>query len=269
MHAVRRPHEHRVQGSRPAHQLPQLGNPYDPESTGSLSKPSGMSEACTNSTPVTGGNVSFYNQSLIDGKEVAVFPTPTIGMVGVVEDISKRMTLAFQAKGHLIFLIGKITDDIASSEYLVKHHNVVSSPAPYFDLAQEHLVHAIVTHSIKRELITSAHDVSDGGLWTTLVEMGLPNGLGFDIVTDSEIRPDAFLFGEGQGRVAVAITEDQEDGFLDLMRLSKVPFILLGHVTKGKLMVDDSPSGSLRTPARSMRTPFRRSWTNIDPTVEQ
>ena len=76
-----------------------------------------------------------------------------------------------------------------------------------------------------------------------MVEMGLPNGLGFDIVTDSEIRPDAFLFGEGQGRVAVAITEDQEDGFLDLMRLSKVPFILLGHVTKGKLMVDDESFG--------------------------
>src|SRR5690606_39466889 len=92
-------------------------------------------------------------------------------------------------------------------------------------------------------LITAAHDVSDGGLWTTLVEMGMPNGLGFDIVTDSEIRPDAFLFGEGQGRVVVTITEDHEDGFLDLMRLSKVPFILLGHVTKGKLMVDDDSFG--------------------------
>lgn len=222
-----------------------FGNPYDPEVYWQFEQAiKGMSEACIEfKTPVTGGNVSFYNQSLIDGKEVAVFPTPTIGMVGVVEDISKRMTLAFQAKGHLIFLIGKITDDIASSEYLVKHHNVVSSPAPYFDLAQEHLVHVIVTHLIKRELITSAHDVSDGGLWTTLVEMGLHNGLGFDIVTDGEIRPDAFLFGEGQGRVVVTITEDQEDGFLDLMRLSKVPFILLGHVTKGKLMVDDESFG--------------------------
>jgi phosphoribosylformylglycinamidine (FGAM) synthase-like enzyme len=94
--------------------------------------------------------------------------------------------------------------------------------------------------------MTALHDVSDGGLWTTLVEMALPNcGLGFDVVTDSEIRPDAFLFGEGQGRVVVAITEEQETGFLDLMRISKVPFILLGHVTKGKIRVDDESFGSI------------------------
>jgi phosphoribosylformylglycinamidine synthase len=75
--------------------------------------------------------------------------------------------------------------------------------------------------------------------------MGLPGGLGFDIVTDSELRPDAFLFGEGQGRVVVALGEDRETEFLDVMRLSKVPFILLGHVTKGKLVVDDEPFGNI------------------------
>jgi phosphoribosylformylglycinamidine synthase len=92
-------------------------------------------------------------------------------------------------------------------------------------------------------MINAAHDVSDGGLWTTLVEMGVPRGLGFDIVTDSEIRPDAFLFGEGQGRVVVTVNEDTENEFLDLLRASRVPFILLGHVTKGKLVVDDEPFG--------------------------
>lgn len=225
-----------------------FGNPYDPEVYWQFAQAiKGMSEACTElKTPVTGGNVSFYNQSLIDGREEAVFPTPTIGMVGVLEDVEKRMTLAFQAKGHLIFLIGKVTDDIASSEYLVKHHNVHSSPAPYFNLKEEHVVHVVVSHLIKRGLITAAHDVSDGGLWTTLVEMAMPNELGFDVVTDSEVRPDAFLFGEGQGRVVVTLTEDQEEGFLDLMRMSKVPFILLGHITKGKLMVDDEPFGFIQ-----------------------
>lgn len=222
-----------------------FGNPYDPEVYWQFSQAiKGMSEACTEfKTPVTGGNVSFYNQSVIGGKEVAVFPTPTIGMVGVVDDIAKRMSLAFQAKGHLIFLIGKVTDDIASSEYLVKHQNVHNSPAPYFNLAEEHLVHVVVSHLIKRGLITAAHDVSEGGLWTTLVEMAMPNNLGFDVVTDGEVRADAFLFGEGQGRVVVTLTEDQEEGFLDLMRLSKVPFILLGHVTKGKLAIDDESFG--------------------------
>jgi phosphoribosylformylglycinamidine synthase len=205
-----------------------------------------MGEACREfKTPVTGGNVSFYNQTVTDKGDVAVFPTPTIGMVGVVNDISKRMTLAFQEKGHLIFLIGRVTNDIASSEYLVRQHNVHRSPAPWFDLREEHLTHVVVAHLIKKGLIASAHDVSDGGLWTTLVEMGLPGGLGFDVVTDSELRPDAFLFGEGQGRVVVALGEDRETEFLDVMRLSKVPFILLGHVTKGKLVVDDEPFGTI------------------------
>ena len=94
---------------------------------------------------------------------------------------------------------------------------------------------------IRKGLIHAAHDVSDGGLWQTLIEMGLPRGLGFDIVTDSEIRPDAFLFGEGQGRVVVTVNEATEIEFLDIMGASKVPCILLGHVTKGKLVVDDEP----------------------------
>jgi phosphoribosylformylglycinamidine synthase len=224
-----------------------FGNPYDPEVYWQFANViKGMGEACREfRTPVTGGNVSFYNQTRTATGDVAVFPTPTIGMVGVLNDVDKRATLAFQDKGHLIFLIGRVTDDIACSEYLVRHHNVLRSPAPYFDLGEEHVVHVLVHHLIKRGLVTAVHDVSDGGLWTTLVEMGLPNGLGFDIVTDSEVRPDAFLFGEGQGRIVVTVSEDQENDFLDLLRTSRVPFILLGHVTKGKLVVDDEPFGAI------------------------
>ena len=104
-------------------------------------------------------------------------------------------------------------------------------------------MHVVVRALIKRGLISAAHDVSDGGLWTTLVEMAMPRSLGFDIVTDSEIRTDAFLFGEGQGRVVVALHPDSETGFLDLMATSRVPVMLLGHVTKGKLVVDDESFG--------------------------
>ncbi|MBL0043046.1 MAG: phosphoribosylformylglycinamidine synthase subunit PurL [Flavobacteriales bacterium] len=222
-----------------------FGNPYDPEVYWQFANViKGMGEACVEfKTPVTGGNVSFYNQSKTEKGDLAVFPTPTIGMVGVLNDITKRMTLAFQEKGHLLFLIGKTTNDIACSEYLVRHHNVLRSPAPYFNLREEHLVHVVVRHLIKKGVISSAHDVSDGGLWTTLVEMALPNNLGFDIVTDSEVRTDAFLFGEGQGRVVVAAHEDNETDLLDIMRTSRIPFILLGHVTKGKLVVDDEAYG--------------------------
>ncbi len=222
-----------------------FGNPYDPEVYWQFTQViKGMGDACRAfETPVTGGNVSFYNQTVSDKSTVPVFPTPTIGMVGVLPDITKRMSLDFKAKGDLIFLLGHSTEDIASSEYLVRHHRIQRSPAPYFDLDDERRLHTMLLMLIRKGWINAAHDVSDGGLWTALVEMALPRGLGFDIVTDSEIRPDAFLFGEGQGRALVTLNEDTEAEFLDLMRASRVPFILLGHVTKGKLVVDDEPFG--------------------------
>jgi len=205
----------------------------------------GMGDACRAfQTPVTGGNVSFYNQTVSgDNKPVPVFPTPTIGMVGLLPDVSKRMTLDFKEKGHLIFLLGQVVEDIASSEYLVMEHGIERSPAPYFDLDEEQRLHTQLLMLIREGLITAAHDVSDGGLWTALVEMGLPRGLGFDIITDSEVRPDAFLFGEAQGRAVVTVADEEQDDFLDRMRASRVPCVLLGHVTKGKLVVDEEHFG--------------------------
>ncbi|MBV6405410.1 MAG: phosphoribosylformylglycinamidine synthase subunit PurL [Flavobacteriales bacterium] len=224
-----------------------FGNPYDPEVYWQFSEAiAGMGEACRAlGTPVTGGNVSFYNQTVNADSTVPVFPTPTIGMVGVLNDAGKRMGLGFRSKGELIYLLGRSTDDIACSEYLVRHHGIRRSPAPYFDLEEETRLHTMLLMLIRSGVLSAAHDVSDGGLWVTLVEMGLVNGLGFDIVTDSEVRADAFLFGEGQGRAVVAVNEDQENAFLDLMRASRVPFILLGHVTKAKLVVDDQPFGTI------------------------
>ena len=222
-----------------------FGNPYDPEVYWQFAQViKGMGDACRAfGTPVTGGNVSFYNHTVTGNRNIPVFPTPTIGMVGILPDVTKRMSLDFKAKGDLVFLIGKCVEDIASSEYLVRHHKIDRSPAPYFELEEERRLHTMMLMLIRQGMINAAHDVSDGGLWTTLVEMGVPRGLGFDIVTDSEIRPDAFLFGEGQGRVVVTVNEDTENEFLDLLRASRVPFILLGHVTKGKLVVDDEPFG--------------------------
>ena len=222
-----------------------FGNPYNPESywqfVGSVK---GMTTACKKfETPVTGGNVSFYNQSIIDGKEVPVFPTPTIGMLGILNDKSKKMSLDFKQKGDLIFLIGNVTEDIASSEYLYSYHGVKASPAPYFNLEEEYEMQAAVKGLISDRLISAAHDCADGGLFITLTEMGMPNGLGFDIVSDSEIREDAYLFGESQGRVVVTVDNTTEDEFLDYMIECGVPFTLVGHVTKGKMVVDDTHFG--------------------------
>ncbi|MFM7387978.1 MAG: phosphoribosylformylglycinamidine synthase subunit PurL [Bacteroidota bacterium] len=222
-----------------------FGNPHNPESywqfVGAIK---GMSAACIKfSTPVTGGNVSFYNQSVIGGKEVPVFPTPTIGMIGVLEDKERKMTLDFKEKGDLIYLVGEYNGDMNSSEYLSTIRGVKLLPAPYFDLDKEFEMHQTIRKMIDQGLINAAHDVSDGGLFVALTEMALPRGLGFDIETDMEVRSDAFLFGEGQGRAIVTLPEEKRDQFNEFWKNSTVPVVLLGHVTKGKLQVDLQPFG--------------------------
>jgi phosphoribosylformylglycinamidine synthase len=223
-----------------------FGNPYNPEVywqfVGAIK---GMGAACKKfETPVTGGNVSFYNQTVnADGSAAPVFPTPTIGMLGVMKDKSLQTTLDFKYKGDLIYLLGVPRNEINSSEYLYSFHGVKNSPAPFFDLDEEHNVQQCIKALIRNNYISSAHDVSDGGLFVTLCEMGLPNSLGFDIVTDSEIRRDAFLFGESQSRIAVTVVEDYEDEFLDFVGESGVQVMLLGHVTKGRVTVDEENFG--------------------------
>jgi phosphoribosylformylglycinamidine synthase II len=224
-----------------------FGNPYNPESywhfVGAIK---GMSKACLKfETPVTGGNVSFYNQTVIDGKEVPVYPTPTIGMLGILPTKANMMSLGFKTKGDLIFLVGEAHNDVNASEYLSSIHCIKLSGAPVFDLEKEYEMQEAIKEVIKQGLISSAHDVADGGLFVTLFESGLPRGLGFDIVLDSEIRNDAYLFGESQGRVVVSVNQEQEDDFIDFMAETNVPFSVLGHVTQGKMCIDDENWGMI------------------------
>lgn len=223
-----------------------FGNPYNPEVywqfVGAIK---GMGAACRAfNTPVTGGNVSFYNQTLNDdGTTNPVFPTPTIGMLGVLDDKSLHTSIEFKYKGDLIYMLGLPRNEINSSEYLSFIHGVRLSPAPHIDLEEEVSLHKCVKGLINNNYISSAHDVSDGGLFVTLCEMAFPNGLGFDIVTDSEIRKDAFLFGESQSRVVVTVVDDYEDDFIDFLGESGVEVMLLGHVTKGRITIDEENFG--------------------------
>ncbi len=223
-----------------------FGNPYNPEAYWQfVMAVQGMGEACEKfKTPVTGGNVSFYNQTVREnGSAVPVFPTPTIGMIGLVDDVNKVMTLDFKNKGDLIFLIGESVNDISSSEYLYSIKGIKRSQAPHFDFDKELAVQAATSAIIRSGSINAVHDVSDGGLFTTLVEMGLNRGFGFDITSDADIRMDAFLFGEAQSRVVVSLSPENEDEFIETLQEQGVPFTLLGHVTRGKMMVDDSHFG--------------------------
>src|SRR6187431_2299642 len=138
-----------------------FGNPYDPEVYYQfVNAIKGMGEACIKfDTPVTGGNVSFYNQSP-DGP---VYPTPTIGMVGLLDNVDMKMTMDFKQAGDHIYLVGKSSDDINSSEYLHKIHGVEFSPAPHFDLEKEYALQQTLISLIKQGTIQSAHDIAEGG----------------------------------------------------------------------------------------------------------
>jgi len=223
-----------------------FGNPYNPEVywqfVGAIK---GMTRACEKySTPVTGGNVSFYNQTAnSDGTSTSVFPTPTIGMVGIIQDRDQHMSLNFKKKGDLIFHLGELSDCINSSEYLANMVGVKQSPAPKFNLDAEAALHTCIRALISKQLVTAAHDISDGGLFTTLLEMSMPDMLGFDIVSDDELRLDGFLFGEAQGRIIVTLAEEDQDDFFDICDANKVGAVLLGHVTKGKIVVDEKHFG--------------------------
>ncbi|MCX7954955.1 MAG: phosphoribosylformylglycinamidine synthase subunit PurL [Bacteroidales bacterium] len=221
-----------------------FGNPYNPEVYWQFVEViRGMAKACKAfNTPVTGGNVSFYNQIKKGKKIIPIFPTPVIGMLGITEK-ENIMTLAFKQKGDMIYLIGPIKDDINQSQYLINYHKIKESPAPFFDLKWEKYLQKIMIELVKLKLINSAHDVSEGGLFICLLESAIPNKLGFDITTDSEIRLDSFLFGEAQGRVVVTVSSKNEPYFLDFMIEKKVPFITLGHVTKGEFRIDDISYG--------------------------
>ncbi|MEJ6749480.1 MAG: phosphoribosylformylglycinamidine synthase subunit PurL [Flavobacteriales bacterium] len=233
-----------------------FGNPYNPEVywqfVGAIK---GMSKACLKfKTPVTGGNVSFYNQSSVGGTEVPVFPTPTIGMLGIVEDKKHITSLDFKGKSDLIYMLGTSENDISSSEYLASYHGLKESSVPNFDLDAELELQSQLTTLIRSGVIESAHDIADGGAFITLLESALVNNLGFDITTSSEIREDAFLFGEGPSRIIVSVREVKEDRFLDLLKESKIPFSLLGHVSKGDIRIDDKSFGDIEE--------YRKIYTN-------
>jgi phosphoribosylformylglycinamidine synthase len=224
-----------------------FGNPYKPEVywqfVGAIK---GMGAACREfNTPVTGGNVSFYNQSNFDGEIIPVFPTPTIGMLGVIDNKEHRMSLNFKAEGHSIYLVGKSRNDINSSEYVYSYHGVKLSPAPYMDLEEEHAVQDAVRALIHNGIIASAHDCADGGLFVTLLESAMVNGIGFSIDSDMEIRTDAFLFGEAQSRVVVTVTPEKEEALAELLAAAGVEFSLLGETGGTNVVIDDHNFGSV------------------------
>ncbi len=224
-----------------------FGNPYNPEVYWQFVHTiKGMGEACRAlNTPVTGGNVSFYNQSVFKDKTEPVFPTPTIGMLGILDDANQYMTLDFKSEKDHIYIIGVSRNDLGSSEYIREIHQVQYSNVPYFDLQEEIALQNTVRELIANHYIQSAHDVADGGLFTNLMESAIINGIGFNIVTDSSLRKDAFLFGESQSRVVVSVKDENKNQFESFMAEQKTAFQHLGLTDGENAIIDGENFGKI------------------------
>lgn len=221
-----------------------FGNPYNPEVywqfVGAIK---GMGTACSKfKTPVTGGNVSFYNQSSYEGP---VFPTPTIGMIGILQSKKLQVSIDFKNEGDCIYLIGECKNDIGSSEYLYSYQKIKNSPAPYFDIDEEFNVQRAFSEINKLGIIQSAHDCSDGGLFVALMESCFKKGYGFDIFSDKNIRQDAFLFGECQSRIIVSVKKEDEIALVNALKDKSVKFSKLGFVKAREVKIDGDVYGTV------------------------
>lgn len=222
-----------------------FGNPYNPEVywqfVGAIK---GLKIACEAlNTPVTGGNVSFYNQSTIDG--TAVYPTPTIGMVGLLKEGQEATTIDFKNQGDSILLVGKAVEDIASSQYLAYWHKVAHSPAPYFNMDEEVALQKSLLAAILAGKVESAHDCSEGGLFISLLESAMESGLGFEINTLAGMRKDAYLFGEAQSRVVISVKPENKNAVIEIFEKAGVPVKEIGQVTAKDIKIDNQAFSSI------------------------
>ena len=224
-----------------------FGNPYKPEMFYMFREAvAGMGDACrVLDTPVTGGNVSFYNES----PDSAVYPTPVIGMVGLVEDLNHITTAYFKRPGDLIYLIGETKPEIGGSEFLKKCYGLVTGDCPEIDMQQEKTVQQALLEAIRNGWIQSAHDVADGGLAVALAECCIMNRqkpLGAKISLDfGDMRPEWFLFSETQSRIVVSLDPANRQPFEQFFARQNVPVWLIGYVQENQLAVNELLNFSL------------------------
>jgi len=239
-----------------------FGNPEKPEIMWQFVQAiSGMSAACRAlGTPVISGNVSFYNET----KGEAVWPNPTVGMVGLLQDVRRHMTQWFKKQGDVVFLMGETLEEIGGSEYLEVIHGKVRGCPPALDLKKEKKVQDAVLKAIEQGLLLSAHDCSDGGLAVALTECcitGPADALGVQVSLDETMRADALLFGESQSRIVVSLEEKDLESFKGMVNRIGVLVRFLGIVGGDRFRIN-FPGGRIDCDVHELRkiykTAFRR-----------
>jgi phosphoribosylformylglycinamidine synthase len=224
-----------------------FGNPEKPEVFWTFHEAvRGLADACAHyGIPVISGNVSFYNESF--GQ--AIYPTPTVGIVGVVEDVRTVATAAFKQAGDTIILVGETDDELGGSEYLKVIHGLVAGRPPALDLELEGDVQRVVRTAVRRGLLASAHDCSEGGVAVALAESCIAGGLGAVVALDDALSPVASLFSETQSRVLVSAAAEDVEAFLELLAEAQVPYSVIGEVGGTTLEVEGKLSLELEQAA--------------------
>jgi phosphoribosylformylglycinamidine synthase II len=223
-----------------------FGNPEKPEVFWQFSQAvAGMSDACRKlEIPVIGGNVSFYNETGVS----AIMPTPVVGMVGVVEDLARICRQGFGKPGSVVVLLGSNTDELGGSEYVQLATGRTAGRVPVLDLEREKEVQELCLTGIRRGLIRSAHDVSDGGLAVTLAESCISGQTGADLSLPAGIRPDALLFGEASSRIVVTVGAGDLQALVDAAVEMGIPLAVLGTTGGVLLNIDVSGKSLVRAP---------------------
>ncbi len=217
-----------------------FGNPYKPEVYWQFAQAiEGMGEACRHfETPVTGGNVSFYNES----PETAVYPTPTIGMVGLVEDLNHITTSYFKDEDDLIYLLGEDKEELGGSEYLKIIHNKVAGDSPELNLNIEKKLQDTLLGLIRDGMIKSAHDISEGGIGAALAECCIINQdkqIGCEVEIPLKSRKDFSLFSESQSRIIISVSQKTRTKLEEILKNQKLEFYYLGKVGGDKMLIKD------------------------------
>ncbi len=243
-----------------------FGNPEKPEVMAQFEAAvRGIADACRAlDVPVVSGNVSLYNET--DGR--AIPPTPTVGMVGLMEDVSKHVRVAFRRAGDVVALLGETRDELGASEYLRTIRGRDEGPCPEVDLdAEKRLVDLLATLAEEGRL-SSAHDVSDGGLAVALAECAMQSGLGAAITLESGVRPSALLFGESTGRAVISFASEAEAAVRAAAQKRGVPFAVAGRVGGDRLTVSAGGRSLVDEPLAALadlwRTAFAHALESAD-----